>query len=226
MKIKIYTILFFLIALVTMSACNKNDNFNYPAGTVGISKIIYFPIIKINGNRIMAITQGGTFTDPGAAATLNGASATYTTIPVINTATPGIYTIIYTAKNAEGYSATDWRMVVVTPTSVSSDPVASTNDFSGKYLRAATGVTSTWTKLATGVYTVENPGGATSGVGLLAVVVNYSGNDISIPVQTDLYFGGVISTTGAVYVTGTTSQYSWVFNASGYGTSKRTFIKK
>lgn len=223
---KIKTILFLLIGLVIISSCNKKDDFNYTDGTVGISSIVYFPIIATKGNRIIAVTQGSTFTDPGATATLNGATTTYTTTPTVNTATPGIYTLTYTAKNAQGFTATDWRMVVVAPTSVASDPVASTNDFSGKYLRAATGVTSTWTKIATGVYTVENAGGATSGVGLLVVAVNYSGNVISIPTQTDPYYGGTVSSSGAAYTKSTPAQYSWVFNASGYGTGVRTFVKQ
>jgi hypothetical protein len=223
---KIKPILFLFLALVAISACNKKDNFDYPAGTVGSSTIVYFPAIAIKGSRIIAVTQGSTFTDPGATATLNGAAVTYTTTPTVNTATPGIYTLTYTATNTQGYTATDWRMVVVAPTSVASDPVASKNDFSGTYLRAATGVTSTWTKLATGVYTVENAGGAATGAGLLVVATNYTGNVISIPTQNDPYYGGTVSSTGAVYTKSTPAQYSWVFNASGYGTGVRTFVKQ
>lgn len=224
---KLKSIILSLLVIVAMSACKKSDDFNYPAGTVGISKIIYYPIIKIKGDKIIPVTQGSAFTDPGATAVLNGATISYTTSKTIDaTTTPGVYTVYYTAQNPQGYSASDWRIIIVAPASVASDPVASTNDFSGTYLRAATGVTSTWTKIATGVYTVENAGGAVSGVGNLTIVVNYAGNTISMPSQDDPYYGGTVSTTGAVYTVGSPSQYSWVFNAPGYGTSKRTFVKQ
>ena len=224
---KLKSIILSLLVIAAMSACKKSDDFNYPAGTVGISRIIYYPLIKINGAKIIPIVQGSSFTDPGATATLNGATVSYTASKKIDASTtPGVYTIYYTAQNPEGYTASDTRIVIVAPASVSYDPVASTNDFSGTYLRSATGVTSTWTKIATGVYTVENAGGAVSGVGNLAIVVNYSGNTISIPSQDNPYYGGTISSTGALYTVGSPSQYSWVFNAPGYGTSKRTFVKQ
>jgi hypothetical protein len=215
-----------LIAACSLS-CNKS-NFNYPAGTVGISKIIYFPSVTIIGNRIVTTTQGADFTDSGATAILNGKPVAYTTDPTISSTTaPGVYTVTYTAANAQGFSASDWRYVVVVPTSALSDPLVPTNDFSGTYLRAATGVTSTWTKISTGVYQVENPGGASVGVGMISVVVNFSGTTISMPSQDDPDFGGTISATNATYVPSPPpASYSWVFNASGYGTSVRTFVEQ
>lgn len=231
MKIKITTIPIFLIGVIFLIiSCNKKDDFNYPPGTVGISKIIYFPLISIKGSRFLTITQGGSFVDPGVTATLNGDTTNYTITSspaALDPNTPGVYTLTYTAKNAQGFTASDWRMVVVVPSSVASDPIASKNDFSGTYLRAVTGVTSTWTKIATGVYIVENPGGAAAGAGNLAIVVNFSGNTVSIPSQLDPYFGGTISTSSETYNTAATPvTYSWVFNAPNYGTSLRTFTKQ
>ena len=219
-----------IIILCTAAGCNKS-NFNYPTGSVGISKIVYFPTISINGSRYVAVAQGSTFTDPGAAAILNGDTTSYTTSGnpgPISTSTPGVYTLTYTAANAQGYTATDWRIVVVIPASVASDPIASRNDFSGVYLRAATGVTSTWTKIATGVYTVENPGGAAAGVGNIAIAVNFSGNTVTIPSQYDPNFGATISTSSETYnAAASPVTYSWVFNdAPTYGSSLRTFTKQ
>jgi hypothetical protein len=190
-----------LLLATGLFSCKKDD-FNYPEGTVGSSKIVYFPLISTNGEKVVAIEEGNDYTDPGATASLNGVTAEYTTSQTITSSTaPGVYTITYTAANEQGFTATDWRMVVVTPSSVISDPVVGANDFSGTYLRAATGVTSTWTKIGTGVYTVENPGGS-SGVGLLVVAVNYSGNTISIPEQTAPDFGGSVSSTEVTYAPG------------------------
>ena len=218
------SLIFFSILMIVGLSCNKKDDFNYAKGTVGSSKIVYFPLIATNGNKIVAVTQNGTYTDAGATATLNGAPVDFTTSQTVNTATPGIYTLIYTAANPQGFTATDWRMVVVVPTAVANDPVVGANDFSGVYLRPATGVTSTWTKVASGVYQVENPGGS-SGVGLLVVVTNYSANNISIPTQTAPDFG-VVSSSSESYSLGPPPTYTWIFHAPNYGSGPRTFVKQ
>ena len=144
--------------MIGSMSCNKQTVVDTPT-QVGISKIVFFPSVVINGARVVAFTAGGTFTDPGVTATLNGKPTTVVTSPTINSSTPaGVYTVTYTATNPQGYTASDWRYVVVVPASAANDATVQANDFSGTYLRAATGVTSTWTKIAAGVYQVENLG--------------------------------------------------------------------
>ncbi|HEY0433094.1 MAG TPA: immunoglobulin-like domain-containing protein [Chitinophagaceae bacterium] len=215
---KFSSILISAFVLLAMTACNKTD-FNYPEGAVGISKIVYFPAISTKGEHLVIISQGSTFTDEGADATLNGTATQFTTTGSVDASTPGIYDLVYTAKNPQGYSATDFRTVVV----IGSDVAA--NDFSGTYLRPATGITSTWTKTADGVYTVENPGGS-SGVGLTVIAVNYTGTSIAIPHQISPDFGEVSSGSESYTLTPPPPTYSWVFHAGGYGTALRTFIKQ
>ncbi|MDP4149963.1 MAG: DUF5011 domain-containing protein [Bacteroidota bacterium] len=226
MKAKQHIVLFLMLATMASVSCNKQtvvDN----ATNVGISKIVYFPSVTIKGDRVLSFTAGSTFTDPGVTATLNGKPTTVVTSPTISSSTAaGVYTVTYTATNPEGYTASDWRFVVVVPTSAVNDPVVAANDFSGTYLRAATGVTSTWTKIGIGVYQVENPGGASVGAGKIAVVTNFSGMNISMPPQNDPDYGGQVSTSGAVYSAGPPATYHWVFNAGGYGTGVRTFVKQ
>jgi hypothetical protein len=218
MKIKIIPVL--LIAILAIASCNKGNDFNYPAGTVGISKIVYFPIVSTIGDRLMIIPQGSSFTDPGVDATLNGQATPPTITGTVDPTTPGIYVINYSASNPQGFSASDFRTVVVMGTDVAA------NDFSGTYLRAATGVTSTWTKDSTGVYTVENPGGAGVGAGETVVAVNYSGSLISIPQQISPDFGLVSSSSETYTATPSPATYSWIFHAGGYGTGLRTFTKQ
>src|SRR5438309_83466 len=152
-----------LIAIVSglPFACNKKDNFNYPAGTVGHSTIVYFPAVSIKGEHLIILNQGETFTEPGVNATLNGQPIQFTTSPQVNTSIPGVYNVTYTASNPQGFTASDWRTVVVVGNDVSA------NDYSGTYMRyvggAPFGQTSTWTKTANGVYQVDNPGGAGTG---------------------------------------------------------------
>jgi hypothetical protein len=217
MKIKISLIL--LVAILAGASCNKGSDFNYPAGTVGISKIVYFPIISTIGDRLMIIPQGSSFTDPGVDATLNGQAVTPTITGSVDPATPGVYVINYSASNPQGFSASDFRTVVVL------GPDVAANDFSGTYVRAATGVSSNWTKDSAGVYTVENPGGAGVGAGETVVVVNYSGSSISIPQQISPDFG-LVSSSSESYDATAPATYTWIFHAGGYGTGLRTFTKQ
>jgi Domain of unknown function (DUF5011) len=216
MKISSIFLSAFIISVLV--SCNKTD-FNYPAGTVGGSKIIYFPSVNIKGDKLLIINQGSTFTDPGAVALLNGTSFQFTTTGTVDANTPGIYDLTYSATNPEGYSAADWRTVVVIGNDISS------NDFSGVYLRTATGITSTWTKIGSGIYSVENPGGS-SGVGLNVIAVNYTDTKIAIPHQISPDFGEVSSSDETYALTPLPPAYSWVFHAGGYGTALRTFRKQ
>jgi hypothetical protein len=217
---KINIILVLGIAILAGASCNKGSDFNYPAGTVGISKIIYFPAVSIIGDRLAIIAQGSAYTDPGVNSTLAGATVTPTITGTVDPTTPGVYVITYSASNPQGYSASDWRTVVV----IGNDVAAS--DLSGTYLRAATGVTSTWTKDSTGVYTVENPGGASVGAGETVIAVNYTGSMISIPQQISPDFGEVSSSSETYSATASPVTYSWIFHAAGYGTGLRTFTKQ
>lgn len=205
---------------VIFYSCAKKEKITSSATTVGHSRIVFFPSIKTNGDRLVIIQQGATYTDEGATATLGGSTAKYTTGGTVNSAVPGIYALTYTASNPEGYTADDFRTVVVIGNDVTN------NNFSGTYLRKATGITSTWTKTANGVYSVENPGGAGAGVGLKVIAVNYTGNKISIPKQISPDFGPV-SSGAEIYNAGSNPiTYDWKFFAGGYGTGLRTFTKQ
>lgn len=220
-----YTAIYLLTALVALSlfsSCKKDTEIEN-ANQVGSSKIIYFPSVAINGDHLVIVNPGGTYTEAGAVAILNGDTTKYTITggPVSG---PGVYNLVYTASNPQNYTASDWRTVVILGNDISS------NDFSGTYTRYVNGVagaTSTWTKTAPGIYTVENPGGAGAGVGLTVTAVNYSAYNIAIPQQISADFGltssANASTTGGAG--GAITGYSWIFNAGGYGTSLRTFSK-
>jgi hypothetical protein len=217
---KINALLILLFMTIGLASCDKEKDYNYAEGTVGRSKIVSFPLIETKGDKLIILTQGATYTEAGAAATLGGATATYTTSGTVNTAQGGVYNLTYTASNPEGYTASDWRTVVVIGNDVSA------NNFSGTYLRSVTSVTSTWTKTASGIYTVENPGGAGAGVGLTVIAVNYTGNKIAIPHQISPDFGEVSSGSESYTLTPAPPQYTWVFFAGGYGTGTRTFVKQ
>lgn len=219
---KIKYLIAIILSITAFAACNKED-FNYPPDTVGISKVIYFPAVTINGDRLIILKEGDTYTEPGVVATLNGQPVDVTTTGSVNTATPGVYDLSYTAKNEQGYTATDWRTVVVIGNDVSA------NDFSGTYTRTnPAGVSSTWTKVADGVYTVTNPGGSASTVGppeTIVTVVNYTGNKIAMPHQIGAVIGEVSATDETYDNSVDPPTYSWVIINGGYGNYLRTFTK-
>ena len=204
---------------MTLSSCNK-DSFNYPPGYVGISKITSYPIITLTGNAYLAVPVGGTYTDPGVSAKAGSADVKVVTTGTVDASTVGVYLITYTATNTDGFSATANRYVAV----YSTDVTAQANDFSGDYARSTNGSIATWTKIAPGVYTVFNPGGA-PGTNLTVIVFNQTGNQIFIP---DQIAGGSPTSSAHESTTpgatpGTISQYKMEIVNPGYGTSIRTF---
>lgn len=209
----------FLSLIIVLAACNK-DEINNTDTRVGISRVTSFPVLSLNGARYMAIVQGGTFTDPGITATVGGSTVAYTTTGSVNTAVKGVYNITYTAMNADGFSASLTRTVVV----YSTDASAAGNDLSGTYLRAATGASAVWTKIAPGVYTILNPGGA-AGNSLVVIGINPTGYTIDIPLQT-LGDGSSFNSTDEVYTPGSPASYVYKLVNPGYGTALRSFVKQ
>lgn len=219
--------IFLLCTMFIFLACNKDPDFNYPENTVGSSKIVYYPSVAINGEQLIIIDQGETYIDSGATASLNGEDIEPVVTGEVDSNTPGVYIINYSASNPEGFSASDFRTVVV----ISTDPQIDANNFSGRYTRTATGVDAVWTKVGRGVYQVDNPGGAGVGVGFIVTLVNYEGNKISIPQQMafDPSIPGMntISSNSEEYVAEATPvEVHYALTAGGYGDQLRNFVKK
>ena len=71
------------------------------------------PTITLVGDAVVALTVGAVWTDPGVTTNDLQAGVTVTTNITVDTATVGIYTIIYTAEDASGNTATVQRTVNV-----------------------------------------------------------------------------------------------------------------
>ena len=210
----------FLAFLSLLFSCNK-DTFHNTADRVGISKVTYFPVLTVAGDNIMAVENGTAFTDPGVTAKAGSADVPVTTSGSVDTNTDGVYSLTYSAVNADGFAATTTRTVAVYTTA----PDAAAQDLSGTYLRPATGVNVYWTKIAPGVYVITNPGGAAAGATLTVVAFNPTGYTVYVPSQRSSD-GNTSSTTNETYSPGPPATYSWVFLNPGYGTSLRTFVKQ
>ena len=200
-------------------SCSKDKIIN-THDRVGISKVTYYPILTLTGNSIIAIPNGTAYTDPGVKAEAAGADVPVTTSGTVDANTDGVYTLTYSAVNSDGYSASATRTVAVYTTA----PDAAANDLSGNYARTLNGSIATWTKIAPGVYTVFNPGGA-PGTNLTVVAINPSGFNISIPEQI-ASDGSPTSSTNESYTNSNPATYSWKIVNPTYGTALRTFIKQ
>lgn len=217
MKIKIFLL---TLAGLSVLSCNKKDDFNYPPGTVGISKITYFPILTMKGEAWIFVPKGTAYNEPGVTAKEGTADLTVTTTGTVNTNVTGAYILTYTAVNKDGFAASARRTVFV----YSTDAAAAANDLSGKYLRAATGQFATWTKLFPGVYKIDNPGGA-AGVNLQVVALNPTGFNVFIPQQVSSD-GSITSSGSFTYTNGNPPSYVVQILNPTYGTGLRTFVKQ
>lgn len=211
--------LIFLSIIIVLAACNKEDIKNTDT-KVGISRVTNFPIVALKGERYVTISVGGTYTEAGVDATEAGAAIPVTTAGSVNTTTPGIYTLTYSALNKDGFSASVVRTVAV----YSTDASAAANDLSGNYARTSNGSISTWTKLAPGVYKVFNPGGA-PGTNVTVIVINPTGFTIKIPEQ-PIGDGTPMSSSNEIYTNSVPAKYSWKIVNQGYGTALRNFVKQ
>ena len=105
MKIFKYLAFGALVAL-TLNSCSKD--------TEGKTDILYYPVITLEGGDVL-LSVGDEFVDPGYSASLNGEDYT-SNVEVtsnVDTSAPGFYTVYYSVKNPEGFTATEKRNVWV-----------------------------------------------------------------------------------------------------------------
>ena len=106
MKTRIMTILC-AAAVIAAVGCTKK--------TTGLIDITYFANIELEGDNPYVVLLGGNYTEPGFTATLNGEdiSGQVDVSSDVNTKSPGIYSVTYTATNADGFSSSVVRDVYV-----------------------------------------------------------------------------------------------------------------
>lgn len=104
-----YIMLMLLTSAVTFSSCDNDSS-------AGTTRITYYPVLSLNGLSQMEVDKGSTFTDPGCAAEMNGEdiSSQVVVTGTVDTSKSGVYTLTYSATNADGFSASTSRTVVVT----------------------------------------------------------------------------------------------------------------
>jgi len=223
---KIYCIIGTFLLIVLLSACDKDSE--------GISFRTDYPVLTMTGEALIVINKGDAYTEPGIVAMIGEEETDVTVVGSVDPNTPNIYKIDYSAVNADGYSASVTRYVIVM------DPATTAgNDFTGTYERTfygspRSGTFSEWVLTSEpGVYKVNDVGGVdASDYEYDVTVYNVTGNFVVFPVQ-DNPFGGTIfaSSTGAgstpdLVEMSNDGVYIWSVKGAGYGTNPRTFERK
>ncbi len=150
MKKIIYS-LFICMLLAGLNSCEDDTTWD-------TSKITYFVDLQINGEETVYVELGDEYVDEGATATENGEEVDMETTSDVDVENMGFYTVTYSATNADGYSSSVTRSVIVY------DPTCLTGlegDYNGSVVRNGTNsysgnpVTLTATD-ATGIYEISD----------------------------------------------------------------------
>jgi hypothetical protein len=153
-------IIFSFLAVALMAGCNEKDIIDN-ATQVGVSKITHYITYTLTGGSTVVFPKGSGYVDPGYVA-LEGTVDVTTKVTVsgdVNGNKVGLYTLTYTAVNADGFSSSTQRTVIIY------DPAAPSTDISGNYLshvarispgRTFTGLKVTIEKLAPGFFHVSD----------------------------------------------------------------------
>jgi hypothetical protein len=210
MKLRNKFLLLGLLSMLIIASCKKDTE------NVSREVKVSFPSIALNGDAVVKLAVGAAYTDAGAKLTDDISGSVSDIQPVnnnVNTATPGLYVVNYSAANANGFEAAAGRLVAVTN-------VTGTADRSGTYVRSTTGVSCFITKMADGLYKVQNPGGAGVGVNTIVYFVETAPNVFVCPSQPS-----VDGPFAVIEINFTATGATWRVQNAGYGTQLRTFVK-
>ncbi|MBP6385485.1 MAG: DUF5011 domain-containing protein [Pseudarcicella sp.] len=211
-KYLIYIKILFLSAIIL--SCEKELT------TENISRITYYPVFEVKGDRWAQIDKGGSWSDPGVIGKegTKEISVKVEGADKVDLKTPGVYTIKYSAVNKDGYAASTYRYVGVI------DPVVKGKDISGNYKRTAGALgVSTVSKIKDNLFQANNVGGVEKPSDDVSVqFYYYAPGKIKAPYQFN--GSGYFETKDEAIVEG--EKYSWIVLNGGYGPALRTFVKQ
>ena len=107
---------------VGLASCNDDND------ELTDSRLTYYPVLTLNGESFVQVPIGTAYKELGCKAVLNGEDYTskVVTSGTVDPNKAGLYTITYSATNADGFSKSTSRTVAVCDPSI-------TTDMSGKY---------------------------------------------------------------------------------------------
>lgn len=114
MKSKLLYVMMFALAVFTLTGCDDS--------TSGMTRITYYPELTLVGATTIYLDKGEAYVEPGYSAIMNGEDVTddVKVTSNLDTSKSGIYTINYSIANADGFSSSSSRKVIVMD---SSDPI-------------------------------------------------------------------------------------------------------
>ena len=115
------------------------------------SKVTNYPLLTINGESTVVLTEGDIYTEEGAVALEGGQPIDVTTTGTVDSSTPGVYNVVYSAVNTDGFPASARRIVIVL------DDAPSAINLEGTFFRGAN--PNNVTRLGDRVYQCDNAGG-------------------------------------------------------------------
>lgn len=102
-----YCLIVTVIVLAMGASSCENDG-----DSVGVSTVTYFPTFELTDGENVVITSGSTFTPDAVVKEGENELIPEIDNPVNNT-TPGIYEVVYSAKNSDGYAGSKAQQVIV-----------------------------------------------------------------------------------------------------------------
>ncbi len=187
--------------------------------TGGVSRVTFYPNLSLNGERVVVLTEGDAYTDPGAVADANGEALDVTTTGSVNPNTVGVYKTVYEAFNEDGFSASVTRTVIV----LSAAPSAI--NLEGTFYR--NGNAANVTRLGDRIYRTDNATGYTAGNenNLNMVFYNLDDERLYAPFQENVSETGINAESNIGTIIDE-DHWNWVIYASGFfGTAVRNFSR-
>lgn len=135
MKNKILFTMILALAALFVASCDDDSS-------EGLTRITYYPTLTLQGDDYIYLDKGSTYTEPGYKATLQGTDVSDQVKVTTNldTKTSGLYTINYVITNADGFSKSAVRYVVVTDPKALVEGIYYTNAASYRVRNGATTV--------------------------------------------------------------------------------------
>lgn len=97
------------------SSCNDDND------ELTDSRLTYYPVLEMAGDEVVEVPIGTTYVEAGCTATINGEDVPVEISGDVDSSTPGIYYVTYTATNSDGFSKSVERTVAVCDPSITTD---------------------------------------------------------------------------------------------------------
>lgn len=185
--------------------------------TDGVSKVTAYANLTMNGDALVVLTQGDTYTEAGVTAEADGKVLPVTITGAVDTSKPTVYKLRYSATNSDGFPAAVTRTVIV----LSNKP--STIDLTGTFFRS--GNPNNVTKLGNRHYFTDNATGYTVGDPNVLQMEFYNIDDKQVyaPFKADASSTGIDAESNIGTITDQ-NNWKWSITATAFfGTADRIF---